>query len=198
MPLTEEQKQGFRLNSLEDTSEYFQHALPTIRSWISKGMPREETDEQVCGNKRYIYDVRQITIWLRKEGPWRRLPTNVPRGNAEPSEDDLLLTTEADSPAIERWRSHKADLAEMDVEERRGQLASVDFIREKSVPVASLAKSCGEELGSKFGAEAQTTFNDFIASCKGMIKNALEELRNGCKDPGTVGRSDNDSAGSPD
>jgi DNA-binding XRE family transcriptional regulator len=58
------------------------------------------------------YDARELVKWaLARE-----------RANAT---DDPLLTG-GDSPNLERYRKAKAELAEMDAAERRGQIVSVD------------------------------------------------------------------------
>ena len=83
----------------------------------------------------------------------------------------ILQTTGEDpmsgptTPALERWRMHKADLAELDVEERRGILLRSDVVNEKLQVLASILRQAGEALQKEFGPKAQAVldeaFDDF-------------------------------------
>lgn len=93
----------------QEVATFFGVSIMTVDTWLPKGMP----------GKRGNYDLHKIVIWLRTEGPWRPLGGN--RGTVS---DELIEGPE--SEWTEEYRKWKARIAELDYQERVGQLISVD------------------------------------------------------------------------
>jgi len=93
----------------QEVATFFGVSIMTVDTWIPKGMP----------GKRGSYDLHKIVLWLRSEGPWRPLGGN--RGTVS---DELIEGPE--SEWTEEYRKWKARIAELDYQERVGQLVSVE------------------------------------------------------------------------
>jgi len=81
---------------------------------------------------------------------------------AADADDDALLSAGADSPELERFRAARADLAEMERDERRGKLISADRLREICTEVGATIKSARKRLVKKFGRPAGEILDDAI------------------------------------
>ena len=68
-------------------------------------------------------------------------------------EDDDLLQG-GNSPALERYREERAQLARLDRLEREGQLVPRDEVREALGRVAAIIRGIGDALNRQFGAAA--------------------------------------------
>jgi hypothetical protein len=68
----------------------------------------------------------------------------------------------SDSPALERYRTAKAELIELDLSERRGELIPRDEIHNLFTRMGSRLRQAGETLQRKFGAESQEILNDAL------------------------------------
>lgn len=135
-----------------DVAAFFAVALDTVKGWAKAGMP----------GKASAYDLREIVQWLRKSGPWQ------PRGKiADAVGDDILLEGGVgNSPALEKLRAAKAALAELDLQERRGTLISVEKSKEIGERWASKIKRMGERLGKRYGRDATADVNDTLEECR--------------------------------
>jgi len=77
------------------------------------------------------------------------------------SENDALLQG-GNSPALERYREYKADLAMLELEERQGKLARRDVIRQGLGKIAAIIRSAGDALQRRFGPEAQAIVEETL------------------------------------
>jgi hypothetical protein len=98
--------QAFTVTRRADVAKFCGVSVQAVDKWIGAGMPGKRND----------YDLQKIVIWLRSEGPWR--PGT--RGTT-----DDLLTEAPESQWSEEYRKWKARIAELEYQERTGQLISV-------------------------------------------------------------------------
>lgn len=124
--------------SQPEVAAFFGVHRDTVKVWRGQGMP---------GEARH-YPLDEIAQWLRKFGPWK------PQARQSPDESDTLLVSANDSPELERYRAARADLAEMERDERRRKLLGVERVREICLTVGDVIKSLRRRLRKRFGEEA--------------------------------------------
>lgn len=156
MPAKSKQKPKYLAQSQDEIAAFCGQSIKTVQGWALQGMP---------GKKRGNYDLAEVVQWLRQSGPWRQ--------NAKPafagSDDPLLVGNDADSDGLERYRQAKAALAELDLEERKGQLISREKVRPVLARWAAVIRRCGESLGKVFGASAAEKLNDALDECSRVV-----------------------------
>lgn len=90
---------------------------------------------------------------------------------AKRDEDPLL--SGSDSPGLERYRTAKADLAELELERQRGTLVSLDRVRDRMAATFTLIRRAGERLQQHYGAAALQILNDALDDCKQLVDGDL-------------------------
>jgi hypothetical protein len=89
--------------------------------------------------------------------------------------DDPMLAGDG-SPALERYRLARAKLAELDFSQRCGQLVPVaDFVGMLG-PLSAILRGAGDELGIKYGADAQRLLNDSLDEFGRQVEERLSPL----------------------
>jgi len=78
--------------------------------------------------------------------------------------DPLMDTPAMDSPSLERYRAAKAKLAELAYEQACRTVLPVAEVRAAIVGMTGPLRRAGEELGRRFGPEAQKVLNDAISN----------------------------------
>lgn len=109
---------------------------------------------------------------------WRDQGIAVALKASQPaSESDPLLTSTGDSPQLERYRAAKADLAELDVAKRQGELADValleSYLREAMLP---LRQAC-ETLQRTFGIGAYEILEAAVVEADKRIQSIRDGTR---------------------
>lgn len=140
-------------SSLSEVADVYDVTLDTVKRWRADGMP----------GRPGMYVLREVSRWLRSEGPWKqhaKIPTIA-------SEDPLL--SDGDSPALERYRLAKAKHAELDLEHRKGELIEVDKAKDILGRWASLIRRMGEKLSKRYGNEAAIEINDTLGECRSAV-----------------------------
>ena len=137
-------------DSQVELSEFFGVGIDTVKNWAKQGMP----------GTRGSYRLDLVAQWLRRDGPWQRWD----RGSE--SADPLLA--EGDSPALERYRLAKAKLAELDLENRKGDLIEVAKCRDLLARWAVVLRRMGERLAKRYGNDASLTVNESLSECKSV------------------------------
>ena len=66
------------------------------------------------------------------------------------------------SAALERWRTAKAGLAELDLEQRRGDLVDPREFNRLLLRFTTILRGCGETLQRQYGADAQSLLDEGI------------------------------------
>jgi phage terminase Nu1 subunit (DNA packaging protein) len=111
-------------------------------------------------------------------------PSRARNGDAADGEADPLLAGPADSPELERYRKFRADLSELDLRKRRGELVEVADLREALGVVALRLRTLGLDLTREFGADAQRHLDKALADVEAGLaalaeKSADRGLTNG-------------------
>ena len=163
------QKNKWTATKQTEVAEALGVSLASVAAWARQGMPG------VPGK----YPIPKIVQWLRNEGPWR------PKAKSDDDGDPLLA--EGDSPALERYRNAKAELAEIDVAERKKILVSIDKLKPVFLRWATTIRRCGEWLGKRWGNEAAEALNDALAECQRVVDDELgnADLADGVGEGGT-------------
>ena len=106
------------------------------------------------------YDLRQIIPWLIRRGKYAQ------QANGE--NDDPLLAA-GDSPGLERYRLAKAELAELELQVRKGTLIPIDAVKDTIARWSALIRRMGEALGKRFGNEAAELLNETLMECRRVV-----------------------------
>lgn len=113
-------------------------------------------------------DLGEFLRWFHKF-----LADNGPKLLTE--SDDDLLQGEA-TPALERLRAAKADLAELDRDERRGNLLRRAIVHDLLGRVAAIYRNAGEQLQQQFGPDALEILNEHLNSADVEISRLFSQL----------------------
>jgi hypothetical protein len=87
---------------------------------------------------------------------------------ARKASDPLLAG--GDSPELERYRAARADLAEMERDERNGSLIPRQQLDPAFVQYASAIRRAGEALQRRFGNEAAVMLNEALDDAERIIR----------------------------
>ena len=79
---------------------------------------------------------------------------------------------EADSE-IQRQRAAKADILEMERDEKRGTLLPRSLVHDMHVRFAARLRKAADSLGRRFGAEAQRVLADALDDCERFVNDTL-------------------------
>ncbi len=112
------------------------------------------------GDDGRTYDARQLVKW------------HIGR---QQKADPLMDTPLADSPSLERYRHAKAKLAELDYEKACRTVLPVVEVRTAIVGMTGPLRRAGEELGRRFGADAQKVLNDAISSYAAALRRQFSD-----------------------
>jgi hypothetical protein len=176
MPLTEAQKKRFRLTNIAQVAAFCGVTGQAVKGWIEAGMPRIEKNAKSNRDK-FEYQMDEIIVWLRTEGPWRRKQVLS-------AEDEMMLGADPNSPALERWRHFKALDAELNYKERCNTLVSVERIRTILLRWASHIRRKVEQLSARHGRELAEAMNETLEECRGLIDHELRDTADRKQDPG--------------
>lgn len=109
----------------------------TVQDWQKRGCPGE----------RGRYPLRAIIEWC-KANVWKAKPALVLTG------EEAALADGSDSPALERWREARAAMAEIDLQQRQGDMVALEDVAEMMRIAASRFREAGEKLIRKYGNDA--------------------------------------------
>lgn len=97
----------------------------------------------------------------------------VLKGDADPLMSGEAGNDGPDSPALERYREIKADLAELDLEERRGTLIDANKMRDTHSIIAKHFRAAGETLRRQYGEGAALIMRDALDAAEAESLAAL-------------------------
>ena len=140
-------KDPYLVPTQSDLAEVFAVSLSTVQYWKKSGMPGQPG----------AWPLGQISAWLRTEGPWQ------PGG-------DPLESDGGDSPALERYRMAKAELAELDLKERQGSLIDRERARGVLGRWAAITRRMGEKLAARHGRGAAQLLSDALDRCTALVE----------------------------
>lgn len=98
-----------------------------------------------------------------------KMPTAIP--GVDPN-DEMNLFLGGDSPALERFRNARANLAELEFEVKKENFVDREHLRESFALVASVLRRAGEQLQKQFGPEAQEILDEALDD----VVNHVEKL----------------------
>ena len=150
MARKEQPKPKHIASTLDEVAAFFGVARDTLRDWRRSGMPGATG----------CYPLSEVAQWLRRDGPWR----------VRPAADDL---GSGDSPGLERYREARAELAELDLAERREELIDRGLIRSKLIRLIGLLRACSDRLEKRFGADAKRMVHDTLGEWQRAIAKEL-------------------------
>ena len=108
---------------------------------------------------------------------WHRFLAANHRKLAAPEDDEAFRDGET-TEALEEWRRHKARLAELDVEEREGNLLPRDAILDMLSRCAGLLRKAGDLLQRHHGAEAYQVLDTALVDFDREVSAVLERESN--------------------
>jgi phage terminase Nu1 subunit (DNA packaging protein) len=153
--------QNFVVARRADAAKFFGVSVQALDKWIQAGMP----------GTRNAYDLHKIVLWLRTEGPWRQR-VGCTGGTVE----DLDVES-PESEWSEEYRKWKARIAELDYQERAGELVSV--ARATHVWVDVVMPEVRQFAERVIRAHGNGTADDWRETCE-RIDGAIErEFSNG-------------------
>lgn len=115
-------------------------------------------------------------IYLDAQAVYLAAKQYAERVNRPAISDDPLLAG-VDSPQLERYRSAKASLAEMDLEERKKTHANINDLESALVRYASMVRRGGEILQRRFGNDASDILNSAIDEAEQIVKASIVSVR---------------------
>ena len=90
----------------------------------------------------------------------------------------LDLDPEAgNSPALERWRKAKAEMAELDLGRKRGELIPVLELRERLNEMATIIRQHGEAMEKVGGSGARREFDEMVDDLESTAQRWLDEAK---------------------
>ena len=119
----------------------------TVRPLI----PDDAVDARGKGRPTLLYMPTVLAVWLRD-----RLDRALAMADTDP------MMTRGDSPAMERYRAARANLAELDLSERHGKLVTLAKFQQRYLPVANRIRRAGTTLRRRFGPEAASVLEQAI------------------------------------
>lgn len=144
-------RKNWTAKTYEEIGEFCGVGVDSVKRWAGQGMP----------SKRSPYKLDKIVQWLRKTGPWRA--RNAPSNTSDP------LLAGPDTPQLERYRAARADLAELEREERKRNLIDREKAHGLFIRAAHVFRSTGESLARAYGPEAAKLFNDGLLEAIGIV-----------------------------
>ena len=100
---------------------------------------------------------------------------STPAAGADP--DNAMLLAPGDSPALERWRAARADVAEIERDERLNKVADVEILNAAVRPALVAMRSTGDRLVREFGNAAGDIFNEGVNEFEAGMLQALDRFR---------------------
>ena len=152
MPATPEIPRGYF--DLRTAAEFTGKTYQTIRNWSDELQP---TEIRKVGTKVYVHAPSLIDLLIRKGKA----------AGVGGKETDPLLDG-ADSPGLERYRLAKAELAEMDLAKRKGEIIDAGELRPAMLALCSSLRRSHDAAVVKGGEPIRTILDagmdEFVAA----------------------------------
>ncbi|WP_298865015.1 hypothetical protein [uncultured Gimesia sp.] len=126
---TSSSENEFIASTHAECARFFNVSTKTIQIWLGEG----------CPGKRGAYPLNEMVQWV-KNNRWCK------------SSDPLLAGGDSDN--LERYRGVKADLAELDLDERKGTLIDPDLVRDAYVQSLRFIRDAAEQIDRQYGNDA--------------------------------------------
>ena len=102
----------------------------------------------------------------------------------EAGEDPLMSGT--DSPALERYRLARAQMVELELAERRGDLIRRDHLREGLARYARGVRATGDSLRRQFGKDAHDLLNEHLDDAERDVIEYIGRINDSTNDTDTT------------
>lgn len=136
---------------MEAVAEFFGVDYQTVRrSWKNQGMPGR--------SKRYRLE--EIARWLVKYKEAEKLAIEKRNGELK---------------KVDRFRDAKAELAEITLRERKGELIDREAMHESLIKLSGLLRGAGERLQRAYGKEAQLILDETLDEFDAQVEDAMIE-----------------------
>jgi phage terminase Nu1 subunit (DNA packaging protein) len=161
-------KTRYNMGSRQEVALFADTVVATVDRWVRGGMPRTQISDsgKTEENARYIYNASDVFVWYRTKGPGskfeRRSKPVTGQSALEFSEDEDAMLVGPVTPAQERYRHWKAKLAELEYGKKSAALVPVEDMQTVVSALAAHIRAAGEQLGVRFGPEAQRLLNDSL------------------------------------
>lgn len=134
----------------------------TVKEYVASGMPG--LPGQWC--------LEDCQAWVDEN--IRHRGEKRPR-SAKPDAD--LFLNEPSSPALERYRRHRASMALLDLRQRRGELLPREKVHELLGRLSAIIRSAGEALQRQCGADAARLLEDALDEADAEIDRFIRNAR---------------------
>lgn len=131
---------------------------------LRKLLPQDK--QRRVGSKVYIEAAAITELWWERKHAAR---LKRRRDLDEGAEDDGLDEAQQSSPALERLRAANAELAELELARRKGQLVEIEDLRRAMDALTTNARMFGERLRDRYGPEAGALFTDWLESAAQLV-----------------------------
>ncbi|HEV7299711.1 MAG TPA: hypothetical protein VGN72_10130 [Tepidisphaeraceae bacterium] len=81
-----------------------------------------------------------------------------------------------DSPALERYRKARAELVEMDVQQRRKDVVRRSALLDAISPAIAAMRDAGRKLALDYGKEAGETYNEAVGEFESVLIDGLKRF----------------------
>lgn len=144
-----------------------------VQTWIDEGMPRIETGKP-GPNERWNYDLSEIVPWIVAR---KTLPDVEKKKTPKPVnlDDPDLEEGELEAGQLERLRRIKADIAEIDLAEKRRESVPVEEIRPVVAGLAQHLRQSIAQAEKLFGFEVAEWANDTIEEYESLLRSSFPD-----------------------
>lgn len=94
---------------------------------------------------------------------------------------DPLMVAGGNSPALERYRTARARMAELEVAEREGQLVTVAFVTGMIDGMANLVRNAAHRMRTRFGNDVGDMWDEMVEDYVSRGAKAAERLEKKAK-----------------
>lgn len=148
------QSDEFGVSTQGECARFFKVSTKTIQTWTNEGCPGRS------GN----YPLSEMLQWA-KYNKWCK------------SADPLLAGGDSDN--LERYRGVKADLAELDLEERKGTLIEPDEVRDTYVQSLRFIRDAAEQIDRQYGNDAFLIIHEAWERAEKYVMDELDDNGDG-------------------
>ena len=162
--LTDEER--FTVHNADQAAGFLGVKVRQFQNYLAQGCPGRPARP---GHHDGILYLPEILVWC-KENIWKKQARNAtPYGEDEFGDPMVPVGDANSSPALERYREAKANLAELDLAERKGLLVDVSKIHTAMVGIAQTLRLAGEQIARINGNGPVEILNEALTEIEEQI-----------------------------
>ena len=115
-----------------------------------------------------VHGPTAVIAWVQKQSPKRVV------GDADP-----LMAVTTDSPALERYRTARAEREEIEVKRLRGVLVAVDRVHDFHTRFAGIIRGAGERLQREYGDGPRRVLDEALGDALRVLVECLGDDSDG-------------------